>query len=128
MSGYLASQGIATEGESSRAPEGTPEVVSLEDAPATAEGPSTEVAPTEPIAKGPAIPSQVEEPISRAESEPEISPLPVSSPGNHLPPSQIFSTSHSCLTVIEGYKQEHYQSLTLTSHSKIHTPDMHQSI
>lgn len=85
-SGYLASQGIGAEGESSRAPEGTPEVISLEDATATAEGPSTEVAPTE---TAPATPGQVEEPVPGAETEGEIAPLPVSTPGEAPPVLQI---------------------------------------
>ena len=80
-SGYLASQGIVTEGGSGRAPEGTPEVIALEDMPAADEGPSTAVAPTDTTAKAPATPVQVEETAPRAEPEGEIAPLPVSTPG-----------------------------------------------
>ncbi len=78
-SGYLASQGIDTEGGSGRAPEGTPEVVSLEDA--TAEGLNTDVAPDE-TPEAPAIPATAEEPV--ASPEPEIAPLPVSTGGQCL--------------------------------------------
>ena len=86
VSGYLASQGIGSEGGSSKAPEGTPEMISLEDAPATSEAPGTEVAPREPTTKGPATPGQIEEPIRRPEPEGEIAPLPVSTPGQHPRP------------------------------------------